>query len=207
MGSALDHADIRGHDHPLHSGAREQGIRRRGPIQDAAIEQAPEDVLTPLPAVEPVAELIEVDLQVPGADPMEDVERPALEVGEHDVRPGQPLIDVGAGRHLAGKVSVTGSFEAHVAGPAVGLHEAVGDDCCARRGAQALGAAGRATIVPDSLVQTDGWAGYVGLEGAGYAHLPREMSTGADIDEWLPWSHIVLSNFKRWTLDVFHGVS
>ena len=33
------------------------------------------------------------------------------------------------------------------------------------------------------------------------------MATGADIDEWLPFSHIVLSNFKRWTLDVFHGVS
>src|SRR5665648_390077 len=76
------------HDHPLHSGAREQGICRRSPIQHAAIEQPPEDVLTLAPAVEPVAELIEVGLQVPGADPMEDVKRPALEVGEHDVRPG-----------------------------------------------------------------------------------------------------------------------
>jgi len=56
-------------------------------------------------------------------------------------------------------------------------------------------------------VQTDGWNGYVGLEGAGYAHLPRNLPSGADIDAWLPWSHIVLSNFKRWTLDVFHGVS
>src|SRR5665647_3937998 len=83
------------HDHPLHSGAREQGICRRSPIQHAAIEQPPEDVLTLAPAVEPVAELIEVGLQVPGADPMEDVKRPALEVGEHDVRPGQPLVDVG----------------------------------------------------------------------------------------------------------------
>ena len=33
------------------------------------------------------------------------------------------------------------------------------------------------------------------------------MPSGAEIDRWLPWSHIVLSNFKRWTLDVFHGVS
>src|SRR5665647_1997131 len=52
------------HDHPLHSGAREQGICRRSPIQHAAIEQPPEDVLTLAPAVEPVAELIEVGLQV-----------------------------------------------------------------------------------------------------------------------------------------------
>ena len=33
------------------------------------------------------------------------------------------------------------------------------------------------------------------------------MSTGADVDQWLPFSHIVLANFKRWTLDIFHGVS
>src|SRR5665648_547747 len=128
------------HDHPLHSGAREQGICRRSPIQHAAIEQPPEDVLTLAPAVEPVAELIEVGLQVPGADPMEDVKRPALEVGEHDVRPGQPLVDVGARRHVAGKVSVAGSFKAHVAAPAVGLHDAAGGDRGLGCGAQALGA-------------------------------------------------------------------
>ena len=28
-----------------------------------------------------------------------------------------------------------------------------------------------------------------------------------EIDAWLPWSHVVLSNFKRWMLDIFHGVS
>ena len=73
--------------------------------------------------------------------------------------------------------------------------------------AVSLSAAAQALVAPGSRVQTDGWAGYVGLEGAGYAHLPRTTSTGADVDEWLPWSHIVLSNCKRWTLDVFHGVS
>jgi len=74
-------------------------------------------------------------------------------------------------------------------------------------GAKSLSAAAQATIVPGSVVQTDGWSGYVGLGRAGYGHLPRDLSTGADIDQWLPWSHIVLSNFKRWTLDIFHGVS
>jgi hypothetical protein len=33
------------------------------------------------------------------------------------------------------------------------------------------------------------------------------MSTAADVGEWLPWSHIVLANFKRCALDIFHGVS
>ena len=73
--------------------------------------------------------------------------------------------------------------------------------------AASLGAAASATILAGSLVHTDGWNGYADLEDAGYGHEPRSLPSGADIDAWLPWSHIVLSNFKRWTLDIFHGVS
>ena len=39
------------HDHPLRSGACEQGIGRWGAVQHAAIEQAPEDVLALLAAI------------------------------------------------------------------------------------------------------------------------------------------------------------
>lgn len=73
--------------------------------------------------------------------------------------------------------------------------------------ATSLGAAAHAAIRPGSLVRTDGWNGYAKLAGTGYLHEPRSLPSGADIDAWLPWSHIVLSNFKRWALDVFHGVS
>ena len=73
--------------------------------------------------------------------------------------------------------------------------------------ADSLTAAAQATIATGSLVQTDGWNGYAGLQRAGYGHRPRNLPTGVDIDAWLPWSHIVLSNFKRWTLDIFGGVS
>ena len=31
------------------------------------------------------------------------------------------------------------------------------------------------------------------------------MSTGADVEEWPPWSRIALRSFRRRTLDVFHG--
>jgi transposase-like protein len=72
--------------------------------------------------------------------------------------------------------------------------------------AASLSAAAQATIANGSLVRTDAWNGYASLRSAGYDHRSRALPTGADIDEWLPWSHIVLSNFKRWTLDVFHGV-
>lgn len=52
---------------PFASGAREQGIRRRVGVQQAAIEQAPEDILTLVPAIEPVAVLVEGDAQTAGA--------------------------------------------------------------------------------------------------------------------------------------------
>ncbi|HZL06365.1 MAG TPA: hypothetical protein VFE45_13280, partial [Coriobacteriia bacterium] len=39
-------------------------------------------------------------------------------------------------------------------------------------GAASLSGAARATIAPGSRVQTDGWNSYLGLEGAGYDHLP-----------------------------------
>jgi transposase-like protein len=73
--------------------------------------------------------------------------------------------------------------------------------------AERLSGAAQATIAPGSVVQTDGWNGYVSLAGAGYAHHPRTLPSGGEIDAWLPFSHIVLSNFKRRTLDVFHRVS
>lgn len=73
--------------------------------------------------------------------------------------------------------------------------------------AASLNEAAAATIGAGSLVRTDGCNGYTSLAGTGYGHQARNLATGADIDDWLPWSHIVLSNFKRWTLDAFHGVS
>ena len=107
------------------------------------------------------------------------------------------------GRRQPGKTLVAMAAE-HTAG---GGHGCAHLRLIADASAESLNAAARATIVPGSLVQTDGWSGYAGLEGAGYGHLPCTLPTGADIDQWLPWSHIVLSNFKRWTLDIFHGVS
>ncbi len=67
--------------------------------------------------------------------------------------------------------------------------------------------AAAATIAAGSLVRSDGWNGYTSLAGTGYGQQARNLATGADIDDWLPWSQIVLSTFKRWTLAAFHGVS
>ena len=60
------------HDHSPRSGAREQGIGRWGAAQQAAIEQAPEDVPALPAAVEPLAVLVEIGLQIGRADAVED---------------------------------------------------------------------------------------------------------------------------------------
>ena len=107
------------------------------------------------------------------------------------------------GRRQPGRTLVAMAAERTPGGGLGGAHLRV----IANAGAASLTAAALATITPGSRVQTDGWVGYVGLGHAGFRHLARDLATGADIDEWLPWSHIVIANFKRWTLDVFHGVS
>ena len=70
-----------------------------------------------------------------------------------------------------------------------------------------LTGAATASIKPGSTVLTDGWQGYNGLSDQRYNHKPMVLSCPEDASKFLPWVHITISNFKRWILDVFHGVS
>jgi transposase-like protein len=107
------------------------------------------------------------------------------------------------GRRQPGKTLVAMAAEQTPAGGLGRAYLRVIDDASAT----SLNGAAQSRIAAGSLVRTDGWQGYAGLGKAGYAHQALSLSSGADVDEWLPLSHIVLANFKRWTLDVFHGVS
>ena len=118
-------------------------------------------------------------------------------LGGHRTRPAS------RGRRQAGKTMVAITAERTPSGGFGRAQLTVISDASAN----SLNAAAHATIAPASLVQTDGWPGYAGLASAGYEHRPRVLDADSDIDAWLPWSHIVLANFKRWTLDIFHGVS
>ncbi|MHB8181958.1 MAG: IS1595 family transposase [Acidithiobacillus ferrivorans] len=69
-----------------------------------------------------------------------------------------------------------------------------------------LGEAAQSSITPGSIVATDGLPAYGKLASRGFEHEPLIVG-GADASELLPWVHITISNFKRWILDVFHGVS
>lgn len=74
-------------------------------------------------------------------------------------------------------------------------------------GSQSLTTAARQNIAPGSTVLTDGWPAYNSLGDQGYHHLPWILETPEDASRILPWAHIVISNFKRWTLNTFHSVS
>lgn len=58
-----------------------------------------------------------------------------------------------------------------------------------------------------SEITTDGWSGYSFLTAAGYDHVREIQGCPEAASEVLPWVHTVISNFKRWILDVLHGVS
>jgi transposase-like protein len=70
-----------------------------------------------------------------------------------------------------------------------------------------LGKAAAAAVAPGSTILTDGWGAYRRLTAIGYVHEPHVQESPGDAVALLPWVHVVISNFKRWILDVFHGVS
>ncbi len=64
----------------------------------------------------------------------------------------------------------------------------------------------QAAIDPGSLVHTDGWGGYAGLEAKGYRHkvtvLQRRRRSASEL---LPRVHLVASLLKRWLLGTHQG--
>ena len=62
------------------------------------------------------------------------------------------------------------------------------------------------SITPGSIVHTDGWRGYSGLEAKGYVHqvtvLKRKKEPASDL---LPRVHRVISLLKRWLMGTHQG--
>jgi transposase-like protein len=61
-------------------------------------------------------------------------------------------------------------------------------------------------VQPSSVVHTDGWEGYTGLETKGYTHevtvLKRHRQSAAEL---LPRVHLVVSLLKRWLVGTHQG--
>jgi transposase-like protein len=75
--------------------------------------------------------------------------------------------------------------------------------------ASALGSFVSENVEPGTRVITDGWTGYNGLTGLGYAHERRSQraaaSRGEDPGELLPAVHRIASLCKRWLLGTHQG--
>ena len=63
-------------------------------------------------------------------------------------------------------------------------------------------------VEPGSMVVTDDWAGYDGLDKLGYQHLQvAERGDGQVAEDYLPIVHLIFSNLKSWLNGVHHGVA
>ena len=78
----------------------------------------------------------------------------------------------------------------------------------ADRSADALGGFVKSAVAPGTLIVTDDWSGYAGLQGSGYDHYPIAQCGDPDVPEqFLPIVHLVFSNLKTWPNGIHHGVS
>lgn len=63
----------------------------------------------------------------------------------------------------------------------------------------------RAAVEGQSLLRTDGWKGYAGLERIGYRHEVRLVGRGREASVLLPRVHRVVALLKRWLLGTHQG--
>jgi len=60
------------------------------------------------------------------------------------------------------------------------------------------------SIEINSIINTDGWRGYNGIENYGYKHIITERKEGNE-DKMLPKAHLVVSLLKRWIMGTLQG--
>ena len=115
-------------------------------------------------------------------------------------RPGKP------GRGAAGKTVVAGAVEA---GRGKGRGRRLGRlrlQAVSDASAKSLAGFLARNVAPPAAVTTDGWQGYAGLDQAGYAHEPINLShSWGDAALRLPGIHLVFGLAKRWLLGTHHG--
>jgi transposase-like protein len=64
------------------------------------------------------------------------------------------------------------------------------------------------SVVPGSMVVTDGWGSYNSLQSRGFEHLAATEGSEAEVAEtYLPIIHLVFSNMKSWLRGCHHDVS
>jgi transposase-like protein len=132
------------------------------------------------PAREPLTGIVEVDESY---------------IGGAKVRKGTK------GRHIGGKVAIAVAVENrgdHTGRIRLRVISDVSSD--------SLHPFIRQNIAPGSQINTDGWAGYWGIEAFGYQHHPEVQGTPERAGKILPWVHRVIGNLKTWLRGTHHRV-
>ena len=107
----------------------------------------------------------------------------------------------GGKRHVGTKALV--AIAAEVRGSGIGR---IRMQQIADASAQSLEGFVREALAPGSVVVTDGWTAYPGLEQRGYVHRPRVIRTsGQPASTLLPRVHRVAALLKRWLLGIHQG--
>ena len=76
------------------------------------------------------------------------------------------------------------------------------------RSAESLCGFVESTVAPGSLIVTDDWSGYAGLDKRGYEHFAvAECGDPEVAEQYLPIIHLVFANLKTWLIGIHHGVS
>ncbi len=66
----------------------------------------------------------------------------------------------------------------------------------------------RQAAAPGSVVYTDAWHGYLGLDDAGYLHQPTNVAASGDpAHATMPRTHRIASLLKRWLLGTHQGAA
>jgi transposase-like protein len=106
------------------------------------------------------------------------------------------------GRGAEGKALVVGAIEVRGKGAARARFRRVRN-----ASHETLSGFIKAHVEPGSIVRTDGWRGYIGIEDYGYQH-SREIEESPERAALiLPHFHRVISNLKAWIIGTHHGVS
>jgi transposase-like protein len=115
------------------------------------------------------------------------------------------------GRGAEGKSLVIGAVEVRPASGKSGKTHTAAGRCRLLKVENADGKTIKAFLAeyvePGTLVRTDGWKGYNGIEAEGYVHKPWVLSDPTQASKVFPHIHRVFSNLKAWIIGTFHGVS
>ncbi len=65
----------------------------------------------------------------------------------------------------------------------------------------------RKHIKEQSTIKTDAFKSFRFIPNSGYYHYPKVLAEPKNIQQHLPWVHILISNFKNTVRATFHGVS